>query len=97
MSGHVRIAVIGGGVAGAVMANFLLRKVALADVQVYESAPELSGRGLGIGLSRFALQALEQVIPSAVDMLKSDAGAVKIGASRIAIVGTTLEYIRMLC
>ncbi|KAI0813185.1 FAD/NAD(P)-binding domain-containing protein [Xylaria sp. FL0064] len=85
MTGRIRIAIIGGGLAGTLMASYLSRTAASVDVQVYESAPEFSDRGYGIGLSRFALQALEQIIPGASDMLKSDAGAVKTGASRIAI------------
>ncbi|KAI6083844.1 FAD/NAD(P)-binding domain-containing protein [Hypoxylon rubiginosum] len=84
MTSPIRIAVIGGGLAGAIVANSL-RKTPLVDVQVYESAPEFSERGLGIGLSKLALQALEEIIPSATDLLRSDAGAVDIGASRIVI------------
>lgn len=86
MTGRIRITFIGRGVAGALIANSLLRKVPLVDVQVYESSPEFSECGLGIGLSQFALQALEQIIPSATDLLRSNAGAVEIGASRIVIV-----------
>lgn len=90
MTSPIRIAVIGGGLAGAIVANSL-RKTPLVDVQVYESAPEFSERGLGIGLSKLALQALEEIIPSATDLLRSDAGAVDIGASRIVIVRMTLS------
>jgi salicylate hydroxylase len=86
MTGRIRIAIVGGGLAGILMANALVRNTPHVDVQVYESAPTFSERGLGIGLSKFALQALEQIIPSATDLLKSNAGAVEIGASRIAIV-----------
>ncbi|KAI0532348.1 FAD/NAD(P)-binding domain-containing protein [Xylaria digitata] len=96
MAERIRIAIIGGGLAGALVANFLSRKTPLIDVQVYESAPEFQERGLGIGLSKFAVAALEQIIPRASDLLKSDAGAVKIGASRIAI-GSGLEAGAVVC
>ncbi|KAI1760780.1 FAD/NAD(P)-binding domain-containing protein [Hypoxylon sp. FL1150] len=84
MTSPIHIAVIGGGLAGALVANSL-RKIPHVDVRVYESAPEFSERGLGIGLSKLALQALEEIIPSATDLLRNDAGAVDIGASRIVI------------
>lgn len=91
MGGTIRIAIIGGGLAGVLIAICLARKLPLADIQVFESGTERSQRGLGIGFSRIALQALEQIVPSAAELLKSDAGAVKIGASRIVIVRITLS------
>ncbi|KAI2630915.1 FAD/NAD(P)-binding domain-containing protein [Hypoxylon sp. NC1633] len=81
---HIRIAIIGGGLAGAIMAN-ALSKIPRVRVQVYESAPEFSERGLGIGLSKLALRALEEIIPAATELLRTQAGAVEIGASRIVI------------
>ncbi|KAI1171482.1 FAD/NAD(P)-binding domain-containing protein [Nemania sp. FL0916] len=79
-----RIAIIGGGLAGATVAKSLL-SIPHIEVNVYESAPQFSERGLGIGLSQLALQALEKIIPDATSLLKRDAGAVEIGASRIVI------------
>ncbi|KAH7329664.1 salicylate hydroxylase [Stachybotrys elegans] len=80
----IRIAIIGGGIAGATLANALVKHVHL-DVHVYESAPEFSERGAGIGLSYLALGALETIIPSAIELFKKKAGAVAVGPARIVI------------
>ncbi|KAF3765288.1 FAD/NAD(P)-binding domain-containing protein [Cryphonectria parasitica EP155] len=60
-SSTIKIAVIGGGLAGASIANALLRYAHL-EVHVYESAPEFSERGAAIGLSGDAQRALQKVV-----------------------------------
>jgi len=88
MNYPIRVAVVGGGIAGVITAN-ALNKISHIDVHVYESAPEFSERGQGVGLSQLALQALDDIIPSATELLKTQAGAVPIGASRLVIVRAT--------
>ncbi len=71
---RIRIAIIGGGLGGAALANALMRLSHL-DVHVYESSPEFSERGAAVGLSGNAKEALEHILPSAKDVL-AKAGAV---------------------
>ncbi|KAI0390769.1 hypothetical protein F5Y17DRAFT_461444 [Xylariaceae sp. FL0594] len=82
MEGRIRIAIVGGGLAGAAIANGLLPNP-LFDVHVYESAADFSGRTGIIELSHIALQALEGVIPSAVKFLKSNVGAAAMDVAHI--------------
>jgi salicylate hydroxylase len=83
----IRIAVIGGGIAGVTVANALARHAHI-DLNVYEAAPYFSERGAGIGLSNLALAALDEILPSATELLKSKAKAVAVRPARIVIVGT---------
>lgn len=82
----IKIAVIGGGLAGAAIANGLLRHAHL-DVHVYESAPEFSERGAAVGLASDAQRALKQVVgdSEAITLLEK-AGAVVQASSRLCIV-----------
>ncbi|KAM7210407.1 hypothetical protein V8F06_014211 [Rhypophila decipiens] len=88
----IRIAIIGGGLAGAALANALVR-VPKLEVHVYESAAEFSERGAAVGLSINAQRALEHVFSSsrtsataattvAKDLLVR-AGAVPMNSSRV--------------
>ncbi|GAW23847.1 hypothetical protein ANO14919_134240 [Xylariales sp. No.14919] len=79
----IRIAIIGGGLAGASLGNALIH-IPQLDVHIFESAPEFSERGAAIGLSRNAQHALQQFIPSAMELL-SAAGAVPMRSSRLMI------------
>ncbi|KAI1379042.1 salicylate hydroxylase [Hypoxylon crocopeplum] len=85
MSSRISVAIIGGGLAGASLANALI-KLPHLDVHVYESAPEFSERGAAISLGGNAIQALQQVIPSAKTLLEG-AGAVPMNAAR-AVIGS---------
>jgi salicylate hydroxylase len=85
---RIRIAIIGGGLAGATAANALLR-IPRIDVHVFESAPQFSERGAAVGLSVNAQRALEQILPSYKNMLEK-AGAVLMGSSRIILVSWTM-------
>ncbi|KAH8891216.1 salicylate hydroxylase [Thozetella sp. PMI_491] len=84
MSKRIRVGIVGGGLAGVITANALV-KIPHLEVHVYESALEFSERGLGIGLSDLALQALDEIIPSAIHLLKTKAGAVATAAARVVI------------
>lgn len=80
----LRIAIIGGGLAGITLANALIL-IPHLDVQVYESAPEFSERGAALGLSSNALTVLQHILPSAQDSL-SKAGAVPMNSTRFLLV-----------
>ncbi|OTA98808.1 hypothetical protein M426DRAFT_17028 [Hypoxylon sp. CI-4A] len=84
MANRIRIGIVGGGLAGITVAVVLLKHPHV-DVQVYESAPNFMERGAGIGLSPLTLEALDDIIPSAVELLKTNSGAVEIDAARLVI------------
>ncbi|KAI1394474.1 FAD/NAD(P)-binding domain-containing protein [Hypoxylon trugodes] len=84
MTNQIRIGIVGGGLAGITVAIALVKHPHV-DVQVYESAPKFIERGAGIGLSPITLEALGDIIPSAVDFLKTHAGAVEIDAARLVV------------
>ncbi|KAI0518399.1 salicylate hydroxylase [Xylaria bambusicola] len=79
----MRIAIIGGGLAGVSLANLLIRNPNL-EIEVYESK-EFSERGATVGLSRSALTALERILPAAVDTLVEKAGAVPTESIRVMV------------
>lgn len=82
----IKIAVIGGGLAGATIANALLRHAHL-DVHVYESAPEFSERGAAVGLASDAQRALKEVVGATeARALLEKAGAVIQASTRLGIV-----------
>lgn len=82
----IKIAVIGGGLAGATLANALLKHAHL-DVHVYESAPEFSERGAAVGLASDAQRALKQVVgEKEASALLDKAGAVAQASTRLCIV-----------
>ncbi|KAK2599766.1 hypothetical protein N8I77_011492 [Diaporthe amygdali] len=81
----IKIAVIGGGLAGATIANALLRHAHL-DVHVYESAAEFSERGAAVGLASDAQRALKQVVgETEASALLEKAGAVVQASTRLCI------------
>ncbi|KAH8896283.1 salicylate hydroxylase [Thozetella sp. PMI_491] len=79
----IRVAIIGGGIAGATCANALVPLPHL-DVQVFESAPEFSERGAAVGLAENAQVALQHVIPSALELL-ARGRAVTVNNSRVML------------
>jgi len=81
---RLRVGIIGGGLAGAGVANALIQSPHL-DVHVFESAPEFSERGAAVGLSANAQLALKEITPSAEDLMKR-AGGVPMNSSRIMVV-----------
>ncbi len=81
----VRIAIVGGGLAGAAMANALI-KLSHVDVHIYEAAPEFSERGAAVGLATNAKAALTDLIPDAQEQVLDKAGAVLMNSTRLVIV-----------
>ena len=73
-SPRLRIAISGGGIAGASLFHALLKQPGV-DVHIFESAPEFREAGAAVGLTRNAQSALELIGPSATDCLRR-AGAV---------------------
>ncbi|KAK6829490.1 hypothetical protein PG987_010074 [Apiospora arundinis] len=84
MTRRLRIGIIGGGIAGITTAIALI-KHSHVDVQVYEGASQFSERGAGVGLSPLALKALDDIIPLAINLLKTQAGAVELDAARLVL------------
>ncbi|KAI3343319.1 salicylate hydroxylase [Ustulina deusta] len=82
----MRIAIIGGGLAGVSLANLLIRNPRF-EIEVYYESKEFSERGATVGLSRSALTALERILPAAVDTLVEKAGAVPTESIRVMSLG----------
>ncbi|KAI1112561.1 salicylate hydroxylase [Nemania sp. NC0429] len=80
---RIRIAIVGGGLAGATLAN-TLTQLQYADVEVFESAPEFSERGAAIILTSLAQKSLLRATSSAKEIL-SKAGAVPMRSTRVAL------------
>jgi salicylate hydroxylase len=83
----IRVAISGGGLAGAAAARALLHQSHL-EVHIYESAPEFSERGLGIGMAINAQRAMKHLVGD-VDDFFSRAGAVSMNSTRIMMVRNT--------
>ncbi|KJZ69353.1 hypothetical protein HIM_11254 [Hirsutella minnesotensis 3608] len=80
---RMRVAIIGGGLAGAALANGL-QQVAHLEMHVYEAASDFSERGAALGLAELHQLALAQLLPSVDDTL-SKAGAVPMTSTRVLI------------
>ncbi|KAI2467336.1 FAD/NAD(P)-binding domain-containing protein [Annulohypoxylon bovei var. microspora] len=83
MSQPIRIAISGGGLAGASLIQALLRFPHL-DVHVFESAAAFKESGMAIGIARNALAALDLIGPSATQCLER-AGAVPMRGVRFML------------
>lgn len=83
MSTSIRIAISGGGLAGASLLHALLPHQHL-DVHIFESASAFKEAGLAIGFARNALDALDLIGPSATACL-SRAGAVPLRGVRFML------------
>lgn len=83
MSRSIRIAISGGGLAGACLFHALLNYTHL-DVHIFESAAAFREAGAAIGLPRNALTALDLIGPSAVRCLER-AGAVPMRGVRFML------------
>lgn len=102
---RIRIAIVGGGLAGAALANSLVQMDHL-EVHVFESAPQFSERGAAVGLSVNSQNALSRVLNTdAKSMLLGKAGGVPMNSTRIMMVsrnpfesvGTTRETYTSIC
>lgn len=74
MSASIRVAILGGGLAGASLLHALLKHPHL-DVHIFESAAEFKEAGAAIGVARNGLAALDLIGSSAAECLER-AGAV---------------------
>lgn len=74
MAQMIRIAISGGGLAGASLIHALLKHPHL-DAHIFESASSFKEKGVAVGIARNALTALDLIGPSAAESLKR-AGAV---------------------
>ncbi|KAI1204068.1 FAD/NAD(P)-binding domain-containing protein [Annulohypoxylon truncatum] len=83
MSQPIRIAISGGGLAGASLIQALLKFPHL-DVHIFESATAFKESGMAIGIARNALAALDLIGPSATQCLER-AGAVPMRGVRFML------------
>ncbi|KAF2011831.1 salicylate hydroxylase [Aaosphaeria arxii CBS 175.79] len=83
MSQSIRIAISGGGLAGATLFN-VLHRFAHLDVHIFESAAAFKEAGMAIGITRNAQAALERMGPTAVQALER-AGAVPMRRVRFVV------------
>ncbi|KAI1387155.1 salicylate hydroxylase [Hypoxylon trugodes] len=83
MTSSIRIAIIGGGVAGASLLHALVKSPHL-DVHIFESANEFKEAGMAFGIARNAQSALQLIGPSAVRSLEQ-AGAVPMRGVRFML------------
>jgi len=80
----IRIAIIGGGLAGATLANALLKHKHL-DVEIFESAPEFSEKGAAVGIASNGQAALTEMGGPLTDVIER-AGGVIMTSSRLCMV-----------
>ncbi|KAG8163704.1 hypothetical protein KVR01_007001 [Diaporthe batatas] len=78
---RIRVAIIGGGLAGTTVANALIQ-IPHLEVQVYESAPTFSERGAAVGFDSHALGVLELILPGQKDEILKKAKAVALNSVR---------------
>ncbi|KAI7969293.1 hypothetical protein EIK77_003608 [Talaromyces pinophilus] len=82
-SSPIRVAITGGGLAGASLVHALLAHSHL-DVHIFESSPAFKEAGMAIGVARNALDALDLMGPSASQCLQQ-AGAVPMRGVRFML------------
>ncbi|KAI0411382.1 hypothetical protein F5X98DRAFT_380802 [Xylaria grammica] len=81
----IKLAIIGGGLAGVTLANALAQYDHIG-VHVYESTPQFFERGAVVGLAVNAQNALHHILPQASELLEN-AGGVPMNSTRV-MVGT---------
>ncbi|GIZ48688.1 hypothetical protein CKM354_001173800 [Cercospora kikuchii] len=82
----VRIAISGGGMAGATLMHALIKHDHL-DVHIFESASEFREAGMAVGMTRNAFQALELIGPSAREALERAGSVPHYGARLMLALG----------
>ncbi|KAI0878353.1 salicylate hydroxylase [Hypoxylon argillaceum] len=80
MPGSIRVAISGGGLAGASLLHALLQELHL-DVHIFESAENFTQAGAAVAMTRNALAALNAIGPATSQCLKN-AGAVAMQGAR---------------
>jgi salicylate hydroxylase len=80
----IQIAISGGGLAGAAIARALYQQ-AHVEINVYESAPEFSEKGMAVGMAINAQRALGKLVPDVEEMF-GRADAMTMNSSRIMLV-----------
>ena len=80
----IKIAIIGGGLAGATLASALFRHPHL-DINIFESAAEFSERGAAVGLAVNAQAAIAEIGGPMVDVIER-AGGVAMASTRLSMV-----------
>ena len=88
----IRVVIIGGGIAGATLAN-ALQAYPHISAELYESAPEFPDSGLGVGLAMNAQSALKQMLPNADEIIEKS-GAVPMKSTRLVLVGGVSHQLR---
>lgn len=88
--GKLRVAIIGGGLAGATLMNALLKYSHLSP-EIFESAPEFSERGAAVGIAQNGQAALAEIAPELAGALDR-AGAVVMSSSRVRMVSWDGEF-----
>lgn len=84
---RLRLAIIGGGLAGVTLANALLQ-IPHLEVHIYEAASTFSERGAAVAFDAHALQTLDDILSAAKkDEILSKAGAVSLNSVRNVMVG----------
>lgn len=79
----VQVAISGGGLVGAAIARALYQQHHI-QIKIYESTPEVSEKGMVIGLAINAQWAMIKLLPNVEDLLKR-AGAVTFKSSRMML------------
>lgn len=82
--GSIRVAIIGGGLAGTLIMNALIRHPQF-DVNLYEAKSAIQERGASVGLSGNAQRALRLLGPPFSEVTKK-AQAVKVGCLQLIVV-----------
>jgi salicylate hydroxylase len=92
-SQKITIAVIGGGLAGATLANALVKHPHI-DVKIFESASEFSERGAAVGINMGAQAALAGIGGPLKDVIER-AGGVVMASSRAVMVSIHIIGLRI--
>ncbi|PVH94851.1 FAD/NAD(P)-binding domain-containing protein [Periconia macrospinosa] len=82
-NGVIEVAIIGGGLAGAALANALLKHRHI-NVNIFESAPEFSERGAAVGIDLNAQGAFAEIGGAVTDVVER-AGGVAMDSSRMVM------------
>lgn len=80
----LKLAIIGGGLAGAVLVN-ALQKHKHISIDIFESAPEFSERGAAVGIATNGQTGLAEIGGAVADVLDR-AGGVTMSSTRLVLV-----------